>query len=162
MVVSVCRGSQWTCSKRPCPGTCSTYGESNYITFDGKRFSYSGACEYIITSDFCDGRNGSFRIQSLNVPCGPSGVACSKKATVTIGDTVISFERGVKPKAKPLPGAATFTTWFRLHEVHFFTVLETMLGLTVMWDRGTRLYITLDPKYQGKGDTGLVLPSEKT
>jgi len=129
------------------------YGELNYITFDGRRYTFSGACEYVLVQDSCNGSSvGTFQIQVQNVPCGSSGLTCTKKVSIIINNTVIVLEREKKPVVSPLPGSAgpRVTSSFQIRELHFFTVLETQFGLTVTWDRGTRLYVTLDPKYKGQ------------
>ncbi|KAL9966350.1 hypothetical protein ACROYT_G024405 [Oculina patagonica] len=148
-----CKGTQWSCTNQVCPGTCSVYGELNYISFDGRRFTFSGACEYLLAQDSCNGSSsGTFQIQAQNVPCGSSGLTCTKKVTITINNTLIVLEREKTPVVSSLPGAVVSSTTarFQIRERHFFTVLETDLGLTVTWDRGTRLYITLDPKFKGQ------------
>ena len=152
-VFSSCQGTQWSCTNYVCPGTCSVYGELNYITFDGRRFTFSGACEYLLAQDSCNATSaGTFQVQAQNVPCGNSGVTCTKRVTITINNTLIVLEREKKPVVSSLPGAAgsSFTVGFHISERHFFTVLETDIGVTVTWDRGTRVYITLDPKFKGQ------------
>lgn len=152
-VFSSCQGTQWSCTNHVCPGTCSVYGELNYITFDGRRFTFSGVCEYLLAQDSCNATStGTFQIQAQNVPCGSSGLTCTKKVTITINNTLIVLEREKTPVVSSLPGAAgsSFTAGFQISERHFFTVLEIDIGLTVTWDRGTRLYITLDPKFKGQ------------
>ncbi|KAM7447623.1 hypothetical protein ABFA07_004168 [Porites harrisoni] len=151
--ICYCRGSQWSCTNYVCSGTCSVYGEQNYITFDGKRYTFSGACEYILAQDSCNGSSAdTFQIQVQNVPCGSSGLTCTKKVSVIINNTVITLEREKTPVVSSLPGASTvhMNGKFQIRELHLFTVLETEFGLTVTWDRGTRLYITLDPKFKGR------------
>ena len=72
--------------------------------------------------------------------------------SVIFNKTVITLERGKTPVVSSLPGASTvhMNGKFQIRELHLFTVLETEFGLTVTWDRGTRLYITLDPKFKGQ------------
>ena len=86
------------------------------------------------------------------MPCGNSGLTCTKKVTITINNTLIVLDREKTPVVSSLPGAvgSSYTAGFQISERHFFTVLETDIGLTVTWDRGTRLYITLDPKFKGQ------------
>ena len=69
-----------------------------------------------------------------------------------MNNTVITLEREKTPVVSSLPGASTvhMNGKFQIRELHLFTVLETEFGLTVTWDRGTRLYITLDPKFKGQ------------
>ena len=130
------------------------YGEQNYMTFDGKRYTFSGACEYVLVQDSCNGSSAStFQIQTQNVPCGSSGLTCTKKVSIILNNTVIVLEREKRPCVSPLPGSSSTssaTTIFQIRELHFFTVLETEFGLTVTWDKGTRVYVTLDPKFKGQ------------
>lgn len=124
------------------------------MTFDGKRYTFSGACEYVLVQDSCDGSSAStFQIQAQNVPCGSSGLTCTKKVSIIVNNTVIVLEREKRPRVSPLPGSSSsssVTAIFQIRELHFFTVLETEFGLTVTWDKGTRIYVTLDPKFKGQ------------
>lgn len=57
------------------------YGDGHFITFDGEWYSFDGSCEYTLAQDHCGGNsstNGTFRIVTENVPCGTTGVTCSK------------------------------------------------------------------------------------
>ena len=129
------------------------YGELNYITFDGRRYPFNGACDYVLAQDSCDGTSSvTFQIQAQNVPCGSSGVICTKKVIITLNNTVVTLEREKDPviSARPGAGGLNIIERFQIRERHFFTMLETGFGLTVTWDRGTRLYITLDPKFKGE------------
>ena len=150
---SSCKGTQWSCTSQVCPGTCSVYGELNYITFDRRRYTFSGPCEYVLVQDSCNGSSlGTFQIQVQNIPCGGSGLTCTKKMSIIINNTVIVLEKEKIPVVFPLPGSvdSSVTTSFQIRELHFFTVLQTEFGLTITWDRGTRLYITLDSKFTGQ------------
>uniref|UniRef100_A0A8C5WM78 VWFD domain-containing protein n=1 Tax=Leptobrachium leishanense TaxID=445787 RepID=A0A8C5WM78_9ANUR len=100
----------WSCSSRPvpqnrpsrnvtmaavikeCGRTCMVYGEGHYVTYDGKRFDFSGDCEYTVTQDYCASNtaNGTFRVITENIPCGSTGATCTKSLTYVI--TFQNFE----------------------------------------------------------------------
>lgn len=45
---SYCSGRRFVCSTNECDGVCSIYGDGHYISFDEKRFEFSGQCEYTL------------------------------------------------------------------------------------------------------------------
>ncbi|XP_060104212.1 SCO-spondin-like [Heteronotia binoei] len=144
-----CRIRRWECSRRHCPGTCVATGDPHYITFDGRAYSFLGDCEYILARE----SSGAFSITAENVPCGTSGTTCTKSVMVLIGNTVIHLLRGkgitvngvsVRPPKTYTGNGLTF------ERAGLFITLISRVGLMVLWDGGTRVYIRLDPKYQGR------------
>ncbi|XP_072277617.1 mucin-2-like [Pyxicephalus adspersus] len=83
----VCQSGRWTCTDTECYGTCSIYGSGHYITFDKNFYDFDGNCEFVAVQDYC-GHNisdGSFRIITENIPCGTTGVTCSKAIKIFLG-----------------------------------------------------------------------------
>ena len=101
--------------------------------------------------DECDGQLGSFRVQAENIPCGSTGVTCTKSIIITINDTQINMVRGSKPTISSVPGSSQTvqTADFTLEKSGLFQILRTRIGMTIVWDFGTRIYITLDIRYRG-------------
>uniref|UniRef100_A0A8D3EB27 VWFD domain-containing protein n=1 Tax=Scophthalmus maximus TaxID=52904 RepID=A0A8D3EB27_SCOMX len=44
----VCQNGQWSCKEENCPGICSVEGGSHVNTFDGKVYTFHGACTYVL------------------------------------------------------------------------------------------------------------------
>eukprot|EP00795_Rhopilema_esculentum_P014538 gene14538-5605_t len=146
----ICNNTKWHCTKSECAGWCSAYGDPHYTSFDGKKFMFQGSCEYVMVQDFCNGKNGTFRVQTQNVVCGSTGVTCAKDITVQVGDTVLQMERGKEITAKPEVGALTMTAKYDIVSSGIYTILVTDIGLSVIWDGGTTVYVSLSPTYKGK------------
>ncbi|KAK2585761.1 hypothetical protein KPH14_010370 [Odynerus spinipes] len=141
-----CISGKWNCTDRICAGVCSAWGDSHYETFDGKLFNFQGVCDYILAKGVLS-KEETFDISTQNVPCGTTGVSCSKSITLKVGhgakQEVITLTRG-----KALPKGSFKRIAIRT--VGLFVFLDVPdLGLVLQWDKGTRVYIRLDPKWKG-------------
>lgn len=87
---SVCRQQRWHCGRAECAGTCAATGDPHYVTFDGRAFTFPGDCEYLLARE----ASGLFAVTAENVPCGSTGVTCTKSVVVVMGNTVVHMLRG--------------------------------------------------------------------
>uniref|UniRef100_UPI004038E811 SCO-spondin-like n=1 Tax=Callospermophilus lateralis TaxID=76772 RepID=UPI004038E811 len=145
----VCQGRQWHCTGQLCSGWCQASGAPHYVTFDGLTLTFPGACEYLLVRE----ASGRFSISAQNLPCGASGLTCTKALAVRLESTTVHMLRGravtvngvsvTPPKAYTGPGMS-------LHRAGLFLLLTTRLGLTLLWDGGTRVLIQLSPHFRGR------------
>lgn len=87
---SVCKERRWHCSQSTCAGVCVATGDPHYVTFDGRCYSFLGDCQYVLARE----TSGLFSVVAENVPCGSTGVTCTKSVTLSLGNTVIHLLRG--------------------------------------------------------------------
>ncbi|PKU37872.1 mucin-2 [Limosa lapponica baueri] len=144
-----CQKGDWSCTKDLCYGTCMIYGSGHYITFDGKFYDFDGSCEYVATQDFCGDKNssGSFSIITENVPCGTTGVTCSKAIKIFLGKTELKLEnKDYKEIQRDIGDDVQY--WNRT--VGLYLVIEASNGVMLIWDKKTTVFIKLTPDYKGK------------
>ncbi|XP_035665590.1 mucin-5AC-like [Branchiostoma floridae] len=141
-----CQGRKWTCETNECPGVCSSYGDPHYKTFDGKEYDYQGECEYVLVRSK-DSNSHQFSITTENIPCGTSGVTCTKSVTVSVG-TGKKTRRITLVRGKPI--VADRGSGFYVRTAGMFLFLATEFGLSVQWDKGTRVYVKLDPMHKNQ------------
>ncbi|XP_011379124.1 mucin-2 [Pteropus vampyrus] len=143
-----CQRGRWACTQAVCHGTCAIYGSGHYITFDGKYYDFDGHCSYVAAQDYC-GQNSSlssFSIITENVPCGTTGVTCSKAIKIFIGRTELKLEDKHRMVIQRDVGHhVAYTT----REVGQYLVVETSTGIIVIWDKKTTIFIKLAPSYKG-------------
>ncbi|KAK2536625.1 hypothetical protein Q9233_003040 [Columba guinea] len=133
----------------PCLETCSVYGDGHYTTFDGKRFDFEGDCEYVLIQNYCgqQGVNqGTFRVITENIPCGTTGTTCSKSIKVFLGNYELVLSDGHSDVIQRTPGGKMP---FQIRSMGIYLVVDTTVGLILMWDKKTSIFIKLSPSFQG-------------
>ncbi|XP_044534907.1 SCO-spondin-like [Gracilinanus agilis] len=145
----VCQGRQWRCTGHPCSGRCHASGAPHYVTFDGLAFTFPGTCEYLLVR----GVDGSFAVSAQNLPCGTSGLTCTKALTIRLGKTIVQMLRGQAvtvngasvrpPKIYTGPGLS-------LRQAGLSLLLTARLGFSLLWDGGTRVLVQLAPRFRGR------------
>ncbi|KAF7699418.1 hypothetical protein HF521_004160 [Silurus meridionalis] len=142
----VCEGRQWKCTERVCDGVCRTVGESNYISYDGLKFSFPGRCQYVLAQDYCNGVDGTFWLLVENTACGVIGHRCSKSISVFYMGGLITMEKGEVRMRKPVMKE---TEVEMVRSGLYYTVL---LGkhISITWDMGTRIILQISSVYRNK------------
>ncbi|XP_053491462.1 mucin-5AC [Ictalurus furcatus] len=142
-----CKDRKWQCSTDLCHGTCTVYGDGNYITFDGKRYTFDGDCEYTLVRDNCGHSNtsGTFRVITENIPCGTTGTTCSKAIKLFLGSNELLLTDGgyeviQRDGGDEIP--------YQISIMGIYMVIEANNGLILMWDQKTSIFIKLSPNFK--------------
>ncbi|XP_034019438.1 otogelin [Thalassophryne amazonica] len=79
-----CVGGVWNCTEYNCPGECSVTGDIYFNSFDGRIFSFSATCQYVLAKS----RNsGKFTVTVQNAPCGANlDGACIQSVNLVIDE----------------------------------------------------------------------------
>ncbi|KAL1247257.1 hypothetical protein QQF64_022633, partial [Cirrhinus molitorella] len=84
-----CAAGHWTCTYLECPGICSIVGGSHITTYDGKTFTFSGNCDYILTKHSND---SDIAVVGNLAKCDPARKdTCLNSVTLVIPGTTVSF-----------------------------------------------------------------------
>ncbi|XP_040264823.1 mucin-2-like [Bufo bufo] len=144
-----CQRGRWTCTNAICYGTCIIYGNGHYITFDEKFYDFDGNCEFVAAQDYCGPNHseGNFSIIIENIPCGTTGVTCSKSIKVFLGKTVLKL---ADKHIEETTGEGVKHVTYLTREVGIYRVIEASNGILLIWDRKTTIFIKVSPAYKGK------------
>ncbi|XP_048013929.1 mucin-5B-like [Megalobrama amblycephala] len=88
----VCVAGHWNCTNLECPGICSVVGGSHITTYDGKSFTFSGNCDYILTKH---SNNSDIAVVGNLATCNPTNQGktdtCLNSVILVIPNATISF-----------------------------------------------------------------------
>lgn len=151
-----CTSGKWSCTKKKCSSTCFAWGDSHFHTFDGMLYDFEGVCSYMLSRGQLS-TGDRFSIELQNKLCGLDGVSCSKSITIKVNNAeplkleehlpIPGITNGIK-KSKSLKTVSN--EHLSIHVSGIFIVVEARhLGIQVKWDRGTRIYVTLQQRWMG-------------
>ncbi|KAM3920273.1 mucin-5AC-like [Leptodactylus fuscus] len=145
----VCEKRKWECTNNTCLATCTVYGDGHFITFDGKIYNFNGECQYTLTQDHCSPNDNSslFRIVTENVPCGTTGVTCSKSIKIFMKNYELILDDDRLNVAQKGEGTSVP---YRVRLTGIFLVVETDCGILLLWDKKTTIFIKVTSDFQGK------------
>ncbi|CAN9499392.1 unnamed protein product [Ophioblennius macclurei] len=144
-----CKSGKWSCTENKCPGICNIYGSGHYTTFDQRSYGFQGSCSYVAVKNNCGNKTAgyNFRVITENIPCGSTGTTCSKTVRIQLGRHEIKFAKG-KYEKEDLGDGAEIP--YRIRRVGLYFVVETDIGVAVMWDGKTSVRIQMEPLHSGE------------
>ncbi|XP_052794204.1 uncharacterized protein LOC128227575 [Mya arenaria] len=143
-----CEQQKWVVvSETDCAGTCWSSGDPHYYTFDGKEYSFQGECTYKLV----DAMDGTFQVIVENIPCGTTGVTCTKKVTLKYLQNEVVMVRGIRPTINNFTLPSDEYTYGNIELTRaglwFFVKIDD--DITVQYDEGTRVVVHLNQRWQG-------------
>ncbi|KAL1247256.1 hypothetical protein QQF64_022632 [Cirrhinus molitorella] len=85
-----CAAGHWNCTDLECPGICSVVGGSHIITYDGKKFTFDGSCDYILHLQHSN--DSDIAVVGNLAQCDEAQKeTCLNSVTLVISGTTISF-----------------------------------------------------------------------
>ncbi|XP_027969008.1 LOW QUALITY PROTEIN: mucin-19 [Eumetopias jubatus] len=147
-----CVKGSWSCTQNKCQTVCHIYGEGHVRTFDGKSYSFDGLCQYSFVEDYCGRESGTFRILTESVPCCEDGLTCSRKIIVAFQDQNVVLHDGkvTASKITESKDCGLSENTYSVHTVGLYLILKFLNGITIIWDKNTRVSAILDPRWNGK------------
>ncbi|XP_061891631.1 mucin-2-like [Entelurus aequoreus] len=143
-----CKSGNWLCTEEKCSGTCIIYGSGHFNTFDQRTYGFQGHCSYVAVKNKCGNKTAGDNIGVIteNVPCGSTGTTCSKTVRIQLGRMEIKLAKGKYEEVDTGKGSQIKYT---IRRVGMYLVVESAIGLAVMWDRKTTVRILLERQHSG-------------
>ena len=100
----VCQtGGNFECAYKACWHSCSVFGDPHFTTFDKKQFEFQGSCKYIFSRTKENSGKIPFLVTVESVPCGSSGVTCTRNIELVYNGTMVKINRGENFASLSLP-----------------------------------------------------------
>ena len=80
------------------------------------------------------------------------GSTCAKSITFTIMHTVLTFQKDQPLRVQnqlSFAASSLKSRDYHMIKTHFYDIIHSNHGVTLIWDRGTRILVKLNPKFKG-------------
>ncbi|XP_054992758.1 zonadhesin [Sorex araneus] len=131
---------------------CSVYGDTNYLTFDGRHFRFMGKCTYVLAQSCGNLTEPFFRVTAKNEGRGQEGMSCVSKVYVTLHEIAVTLlkDRRVLVGGQLATLPANPSSGVFLFPSGRFVELQTPFGVWLRWDGDQQLYLSVPSAYAGK------------
>ncbi|KAK9976134.1 hypothetical protein ABG768_021340 [Culter alburnus] len=147
--ICTCRGGEWSCVDEACSGVCEVFGNGQYHTFDSKWYKFDGHCQYTLVKDA--GSSEQFAIKTESVPCCDESLTCSRAISVELLGAVTLMLSDMKVTERQVGEALLAEPLYSVQTVGLYIIIiAPRLGITVIWDKHTRVTIQLEPQWRGR------------
>ncbi|XP_054464026.1 mucin-5AC-like [Anoplopoma fimbria] len=126
---------------------CTTWGQYHWKTFDGNFFQLASSCNYLMAYQ-CKGSYSDFNIQMRRTTV--NNVPTISEITLMLDGTVVELSKSsviVDGNKVSLPNV---TLGITVMATTSGIIVETKLGIKVMWNLDDSLNIEIDKKYQNQ------------
>nr|XP_018911499.1 PREDICTED: BMP-binding endothelial regulator protein [Bemisia tabaci] len=137
-------------------GVCTVFGDPHYRTFDGKFYNFQGACKYLLAADCVNNtfHNSSFQIRVINDARNTKTSSWTKIVTIKLRELGIKVYLGrrmrVKINKKNVTLPHIIENKIKVTRTNDSVLLETKIGLRVLWDGNSFLEVAVSPHYRGR------------
>ncbi|CAH2247941.1 c-binding -like [Pelobates cultripes] len=136
--------------------TCHIYGDSHYVTFDGKLYHFQGACTYT-TVESCRYSSVNFSITTRNEHRGTLDWTGLNSVAVKIGDQNIvlgkqknAYASHIEVNGRKITFPAHTGSGILIYNSGPYVVLQTDFGLEVKFDGKHELFVKVHEKFRGQ------------
>ncbi|CAD1472049.1 unnamed protein product, partial [Heterotrigona itama] len=119
-------------------GVCTVFGDPHYRTFDGKFFSFKGACKYQLASD-CSGHTFSVRVTND-----------ARSTRFSAWTKTIAIKMRVKVNGKKVDIPYRVANRLDVNRTADSIVVSTQIGIKVLWDGISFLEVSAPTSYRGR------------
>ncbi|KAK2180064.1 hypothetical protein NP493_457g01016 [Ridgeia piscesae] len=132
------------------PATCIGYGDPHYRTFDGALVHMQGMCTYVMSAD-CKNNDFSVEVQHHDLD-GGGVVSWVESVTLRLGALTVDLGQGGIVQVDNVTVSLPYLNEPLLSiELSADTViLNTNIGLGILWDRESRVEVSLSGSYKGR------------
>lgn len=131
-------------------GICKVFGDPHYRTFDGKFYTFKGACKYQLVTD-CVGHTFSIRV--TNDAKKTKYSAWTKTIALKVGDLKVNLGQKMRVKVNGKRVTIPYRIEHKRLNINFTddsVIVSTDIGIKVLWDGISVLEVSVPSSYRGR------------